>query len=277
MGPFTKCEQSTDNQVSTEVEKCNSVVTSCNIEVETDNIQSVKQNTSDNVACNEVVMNDDLNTVNSKTCNTQNVVNKAFDVDNNNAFENQTDVLLKSHIDEMNASISKNCFVHLCNSETCAYKGMTTPTQRSNKSPNANNTSVVKKQRDVTAEKGNDEYVSKLVLNKNYHKHAECKSPCGICAHMKWKQVTEGNVQIPSKKVSTKRYGTSKVMVSRPMNTDSYKLDESERNLVTKVLSTAASNVSVTKNVRKRCIESEVGFQRNMIKKYKVNVGVHGT
>ena len=151
----------------------------------------------------------------------------------------------------MNTSISNNCFVDLCNSETCAYEGMTTPTQMSNKSQNTNNTSVVKKQSDETAEKGNDKYVSKLVLNKNYHKHGECKSPCGICAHIKWEQVTEGNVQIPSKKVSTKRYGTTKVMVSKPMNTDSYKLDESERNLVTKVLSTTASNVSAKKNVRK--------------------------
>ena len=91
----TKCEQSTDNQVSTEVEKCNSVVISCNDEVETDNVPNVKQNTSDNVACNEVVMNDDLNTVNSKTCNTQNVVNNAFKVDNNNAFKNQANFLSK--------------------------------------------------------------------------------------------------------------------------------------------------------------------------------------
>ena len=214
----------------------------------------------DSVACNEVVMNDDLNTVNSETCNMQNVLNNAFEVDNN-AFKNQANFVSKSHIDEMNTSISKNCFVQLCNSETCAYEGMTTPTQRSNKSPNTNNTSVVKKQRDVTAEKGDDEYVSKLVLKKNYHKHGECKSPCGICEHIKWKQVTEGNVQIPSKKVSTKRYGMSKVMVSRPMTTDSYKINESERNFVTKVLSTAASNLNAMKNVRKRCNESEVGFQ----------------
>ena len=55
----------------------------------------------------------------------------------------------------------------------------------------------------------------KFVLNKQYQNHKpNCKSPCGICAHVKWKEAmdsTEGKTTtVASKKHRRKWYGTTK-------------------------------------------------------------------
>ena len=69
--------------------------------------------------------------------------------------------------------------------------------------------------------------------------------------------MTEGDVQIPYKQVRTRRYSTSKVMVNKKQKSETYTLDDSERELVSNVLSTAASYVSARKISNRKLSQTE--------------------
>ena len=236
----------------------------CNDAVETDNNCNVEPHTVENVEDQTLGTNDDVNSVKSKSGHPHKVKFNALDVTNNNASKAEGDVLSQSHIDGSHESISSDCFVPLCNSETCAYENNSSPPKMSKSHPTTNDNCTPKEQKKAHEE---EENVSDLVLNTSFHKHGECKSPCGICAYVKWKEITEGRVKVKEKKVCTKRYGTSNITVSTPKSKGTYILDDSERNLVSEVISTAVSKVSSKRNQNKKmCDENQKEVEINLKK-----------
>ena len=172
-----KGQQSTEVQVSNEVMNNDNVLSICNNAVETENNCNVEYHTVENVEDQTLGTNDDVNSVKSKSGSPHKV---KF-----NASKAGGDVLSQSHIDGSHESISNDCFVPLCNSETCAYENNSSPPKMSKSHPTTNDNCTPKEQKEVHEEEENDGYVSDLVLNTSFHKHGECKSPCGICAYVK--------------------------------------------------------------------------------------------